>query len=78
MKIRDYKEYLNNFDDEEELGIIIVNPKERKHYPIQSDFAISDMACLCIEIGDPENMDEENLIHTKLDDQMTIDESLGA
>lgn len=77
MKIRDFKEYLNNFDDEEELGIIIVNPKERKHYPIQSEFAISDMACLCIEVGDSENMDEENLKNTDLEDQVTIDEWLG-
>ena len=43
MKNSELKEYLNGFPDDSDIAVIIVNPKERKHYPLTDYAVITDM-----------------------------------
>ena len=70
MNIKDLKQYLNTFRDTDGLGIIITN--ERNYYPITAIHLLSDLPCICIEVDKSLNLDEENLKHVTLDDQMQV------
>ena len=72
MNIKDLKQYLNTFSNTDGLGIIITNPSKRSYYPITAIHLLSDLPCICIEVDKSLNIDEENLKHVTLDDQMQV------
>lgn len=63
MKNSELKEYLNMFPDDEEVVILLANPKERKKYEHVNTFGITDqpMPVLCIEVGRESNLDAEEV-----------------
>ena len=63
MKNSELKEYLNMFPDEEDVVILLANPKMRKKYEHANTFCITDqhMPILCIEVGRELNLDAEEV-----------------
>lgn len=61
MKNSELKEYLNTFQDDAEISVIIANPKEKKHYPLKDYCGITDLGnpVFMLEVGKPENLEEE-------------------
>ena len=61
MKNSELKEYLNTFPNDADVSVIIADPKGRKLYPLTNYSGITDMGqpVFCLEVGEPEDMDEE-------------------
>ena len=72
MKNSELKEYLNTFPDDADVSVIIANPKKRKVYPVTDYGAITDIGqpVFCLEVGEPADMDKENILHTDVTGQM--------
>lgn len=61
MKNRELKEYLNKFQDDAEISLILANPRERKLYECVEVLCITDQGypVFCIDVGKESDMDEE-------------------
>lgn len=61
MKNSELKEYLNTFQDDAEISVIIANPKEREKYPLKDYYGITDLGnpVFLLEVGKPKNLEEE-------------------
>lgn len=60
MKNSELKEYLNGFRDDSDISVIILNPKERKHYHLENYTGITDMEqpVFMLEVGKAEMFEE--------------------
>lgn len=63
MTNKELREYLERFKDEEEIGFAIADPESRKVYKPKELFMIIDAdisnPCICISVGQPEDLDEK-------------------
>lgn len=59
MKISEIIEWLQTFDGEETLSILIGNPKERIVHKVNQVFYLTDTEAIMIETVESEPMDEE-------------------
>lgn len=72
MKNKELKEYLDEFEDDAALHVIVANPQDRKVYEPQELNMIYDKGqkdpVLCIEVGQPQDMDAE-LVEAATEDE---------
>lgn len=71
MKNSELKKYLNMFPDDEDVVILLANPKERKKYEHVNTFGITDqqMPILCIEVGSESNLDADEVAACEEDEK---------
>ncbi len=67
--------YLKGFRRDGEVAVIVVDSRGRNRYPVRRTMCVTDMGdpVIIIDVGNPENLDIENLEHTDLTDQMEWD-----
>lgn len=72
MENKKLKEYLDEFKDDAALHVIVANPQDRKIYVPYELNMICDKGqkdpVLCIEVGQPQNMDAE-LVEAAMEDE---------
>lgn len=63
MKNSELKEYLNTFQDDAPISVILANPRKRKRYEITGTFCVKDLGqpVFCIEVGKEVDMDAEEI-----------------
>ena len=61
MKNCELKEYLNTFQDDADISLILANPRKRKLYEVDRVDFITDMEqpVFCVTVGEAKNMDSE-------------------
>ena len=61
MKNSELKAYLNTFPDDEDVRLILANPRERKLYECVDVLCITDQGkpIFCIDVGQASDMDAE-------------------
>lgn len=61
MKTKELMEYLGKFKDDDEVGLLVVNPKDRKRYPICGfgAFTDTDRPVLFAETEEEKSLDGE-------------------
>lgn len=61
MTNAELKEYLNGFQDDAPVSVILANPRKRKLYECVDAFGITDQGqpVFCIGVGKESNMDAE-------------------
>ena len=71
MKNSELKKYLNMFPDDENVVILLANPKERKKYEHVDTLAIIDqpIPILCIEVGKESDLDEDEIAACEEDER---------
>lgn len=75
MKKSELQAYLKSFKRDGEVAVIVVDSRGRNRYPVRGITRVKDMGdpVIIIDVGNPENLDTENLEHTDLSDQMQLD-----
>lgn len=75
MKKSELQAYLKGFRRDGEVAVIVVDSQGRNRYPVRRTMYVTDMGdpVIIIDVGNPENLDTENLEHTDLTDQMEWD-----
>lgn len=72
MENKKLKEYLDEFKDDAALHVIVANPQDRKIYVPYELNMICDKGqkdpVLCIEVGQPQDMDAE-LVEAAMEDE---------
>ncbi|MCM8710518.1 hypothetical protein M2651_05695 [Clostridium sp. SYSU_GA19001] len=58
VTIKDFKEYLNKFNDKEYISLVVVNSNERIHYIPEKIFLIEDMPAIFMNTVTNEIMEE--------------------
>ncbi|MBS6954906.1 MAG: hypothetical protein KH230_16945 [Enterocloster asparagiformis] len=66
--------YLKSFRRDGEVTVIVLDSRSRSRYPVRRTMCVTDMGdpVIIIDVGNPENLDTENLDHTDLSDQMQL------
>lgn len=61
MKVKDLMDYLRRFKEDDEIGWLVVNPKDRKRYPVCGigAFTDTDKPTLFAETEEEKPLDEE-------------------
>lgn len=61
MNNGELKKYLETFPENEPVTFLVVNPRDRKVYPVVDLKGITDMGqpIFCIEVGKVQDMDED-------------------
>ena len=61
MKNSELKEYLNTFQDDADISLILANPRKRKLYEVERVDFITDMEqpVFCVTVGEAKDMDED-------------------
>ena len=61
MKNSELKEYLNTFQDDAGISLILENPRKRKLYEVERVDFITDMEqpVFCVTVGEAKDMDED-------------------
>lgn len=75
MRKSELQAYLKGFRRDGEVAVIVVDSRGRNRYPVRGITRVKDMGdpVIIIDVGNPENLDAENLEHTDLSDQMEWD-----
>lgn len=75
MKKSELQAYLKGFRRDGEVAVVVVDSRGRNRYPVRRTMCVTDMGdpVIIIDVGNPENLDTENLEHTDLSDQMQLD-----
>lgn len=59
ITVKDMKEYLNRFSDDDNISFVVINSKERLHYIPKELTLIGDMAAIFMDTTESESFDEE-------------------
>lgn len=61
MEVKKLIEYLQTFDERQQVVFIAANPKDRKHYPVNAMWCITDMGkpVIMSEVAGEEELDED-------------------
>ena len=75
MRKSELQAYLKGFRRDGEVAVIVLDSKGRNRYPVRQMMCVTDMGdpVVIIDVGNPGNLDTENLDHTDLSDQMQLD-----
>lgn len=57
ITVKDFKEYLNNFSDNEAISLVVVNSEERLHYISKEVFLVKDTPAIIMDTVSHENME---------------------
>lgn len=61
MTIKEFKEYLNRFDENEGFSVVVVNEKKRIVHKHKKSYFLADMPALLIETEETEPFEGEGL-----------------
>ena len=75
MKNSELKEYLNTFQDDAPVSVIIANPRKRKLYECVDAFGVTGecQPIFCIDIGEEKDMDAEMVAACEEDEKSADD-----
>lgn len=75
MRKSELQAYLKGFRRDGEVAVIVVDSRGRNRYPVRQMMCVTDMGdpVIIVDVGNPGNLDTENLDHTDLSDQMALD-----
>ena len=61
MKVKELMEYLGRFEDDDEIGLLVVNAKDRKRYPVcgLGAFTDTERPVMFAETEEEKPLDEE-------------------
>ena len=61
MKNSELKEYLNTFQDDADISLILANPRKRKLYEVERVDFITDIGqpVFCVTVGEAKDMDAD-------------------
>lgn len=61
MKVKEFKEYLSTFNDDEDMSLVVVSRKNRLRYPVIDAIEITDMPCVFADVTDSEPLEESEV-----------------
>lgn len=73
MKVKDLADYLARFDPGEDLPIIVIDPKARIRYPVESIDVIGERPLIGIEVSGSEPFTEV-MVAAAEEDEMRMQE----